>query len=114
VKLTSCKITRSFSFLFFPILSSIHSFNKLHIFDTYIWRSWKLTKMTRQIPVARVLERTVMSDDFEDEIKGLGSGDESPTVTSADMASWAGQPHVKGSSETMRMVLLTFSLVGLQ
>lgn len=31
-----------------------------------------------------------------------------------DMASWAGQPSVKGSSETMRMMLLTFSLVGLQ
>ncbi|TVY90676.1 General alpha-glucoside permease [Lachnellula willkommii] len=51
------------------------------------------------------------SDDFEDEIKGLASGDESPR---ADMASWVGQPHVKGSTEAMRMVLLTFSLVGLQ
>jgi hypothetical protein len=29
-------------------------------------------------------------------------------------ASWAGQPSIKGSSETMRMVLLTFSLIGLQ
>jgi hypothetical protein len=31
-----------------------------------------------------------------------------------EMASWSGQPHVKGSTETMRMALLTFSLVGLQ
>ncbi|RDL34703.1 MFS general substrate transporter [Venustampulla echinocandica] len=30
------------------------------------------------------------------------------------MASWSGQPHIKGSSEAMRMALLTFSLVGLQ
>lgn len=58
-------------------------------------------------------------DEFEDEIKGIGSGDDDDDddgriVTSADMASWSGQPHVKGSSETMRMVLLTFSLIGLQ
>jgi hypothetical protein len=31
-----------------------------------------------------------------------------------DMASWAGQPSIKGSTETMRMMLLTFSLIGLQ
>jgi hypothetical protein len=32
----------------------------------------------------------------------------------AKMASWAGQPSVKGSTESMRMALLTFSLVGIQ
>jgi hypothetical protein len=32
----------------------------------------------------------------------------------AKMASWAGQPAVKGSTESMRMALLTFSLVGIQ
>jgi hypothetical protein len=31
-----------------------------------------------------------------------------------DMASWAGQPAIKGSTESMRMILLTFSLIGLQ
>jgi hypothetical protein len=31
-----------------------------------------------------------------------------------DMASWAGQPAIKGSSESMRMALLTFSIIGLQ
>jgi hypothetical protein len=31
-----------------------------------------------------------------------------------DMASWTGHPHVKGSSESMRMALLTLSSVGLQ
>jgi hypothetical protein len=31
-----------------------------------------------------------------------------------DMASWAGQPSIKGSTESMRMALLTLSLVGLQ
>ncbi len=30
------------------------------------------------------------------------------------MASWAGQPSIKGSSESMRMALLTVSLIGLQ
>ncbi|PVH88354.1 hypothetical protein DL98DRAFT_509066 [Cadophora sp. DSE1049] len=30
------------------------------------------------------------------------------------MSTWQGQPSVKGSTETMRMALLTFSLVGLQ
>ncbi len=29
-------------------------------------------------------------------------------------ASWAGQPAIKGSTESMRMALLTFSLIGLQ
>lgn len=29
-------------------------------------------------------------------------------------ASWAGQPSIKGSTESMRMALLTFSLIGLQ
>jgi len=29
-------------------------------------------------------------------------------------SSWAGQPSIRGSSESMRMALLTFSLVGLQ
>jgi hypothetical protein len=33
---------------------------------------------------------------------------------SEDMASWVGQPAVKGSTESMRMILLTFSLIGLQ
>jgi hypothetical protein len=36
------------------------------------------------------------------------------TDTAGDMASWAGQPAIKGSTETMRMALLTFSLIGLQ
>jgi hypothetical protein len=30
------------------------------------------------------------------------------------MAQWAGQPRIKGSSETMRMIMLTFSLIGIQ
>lgn len=35
-------------------------------------------------------------------------------VTDADMASWVGQPAIKGSTESMRMALLTLSLIGLQ
>jgi hypothetical protein len=30
------------------------------------------------------------------------------------MAIWAGKPTIKGSTETMRMALLTFSLIGIQ
>lgn len=32
----------------------------------------------------------------------------------AVQASWAGKPGIKGSSESLRMALLTFSLIGLQ
>jgi hypothetical protein len=39
--------------------------------------------------------------------KGIG-------IQKEGMASWAGTPAVKGSTESMRMALLTFSLVGLQ
>jgi solute carrier family 45 protein 1/2/4 len=35
-------------------------------------------------------------------------------VEDEDMASWTGQPSIKGSTESMRMALLTFSLIGLQ
>lgn len=31
-----------------------------------------------------------------------------------DMASWAGRPSIKGSTESMRMALLTISLIGIQ
>lgn len=34
--------------------------------------------------------------------------------TIGSMASWAGTPAIKGSTESMRMMLLTFSLIGLQ
>ncbi|KAM0322899.1 hypothetical protein ACHAQA_009241 [Verticillium albo-atrum] len=30
-----------------------------------------------------------------------------------EMSTWAGQPHIKGSSETMRMILLTFNAIGI-
>lgn len=31
-----------------------------------------------------------------------------------EMAQWSGQPSIKGSTEAMRMALLTFSMAGLQ
>ncbi|KAM0645124.1 hypothetical protein ACHAQF_001088 [Verticillium nonalfalfae] len=31
----------------------------------------------------------------------------------AEMSTWAGQPHIRGSSEAMRMVLLTFNAIGI-
>lgn len=54
------------------------------------------------------------AEDFEVEIKGRRRAT-TRRKTDPDMASsWAGQPHIKGSSESLRMALLTFSLIGLQ
>ncbi|RDW85079.1 MFS general substrate transporter-36 [Coleophoma cylindrospora] len=39
---------------------------------------------------------------------------EALVCSAEEMASWAGQPHIKGSSESVRMALLTTSLIGLQ
>ncbi|KXT17552.1 hypothetical protein AC579_6186 [Pseudocercospora musae] len=36
------------------------------------------------------------------------------TATATPLTSWTGQPRIKGSTEAMRMFLLTFSLIGLQ
>lgn len=43
-----------------------------------------------------------------------GHTEEEITEEEADMASWVGQPAIKGSTESMRMALLTLSLIGLQ
>ncbi len=51
---------------------------------------------------------------LENEIKGIDLPDWRAAVAAADMASWAGKPSIKGSTESMRMALLTFSLAGLQ
>ena len=58
------------------------------------------------------------NDDFEpdehraeDRERRRGSGIED---TDSDMASWVGQPAIKGSTESVRMALLTLSLIGLQ
>lgn len=45
-----------------------------------------------------------------EEDRSVNVDDEGPEK----MASWQGQPAVKGSTESMRMALLTFSLVGIQ
>jgi hypothetical protein len=43
------------------------------------------------------------------------NGEEIKVEEDDDMAaSWAGTPAIKGSTESMRMALLTFSLIGLQ
>ena len=44
-------------------------------------------------------------DERYSEIGGRRSG--------AEMASWSGQPAIKGGSEMMRMVLLTFNAIGI-
>jgi hypothetical protein len=48
---------------------------------------------------------------------GTRQGDEEEVKVEEEddmAASWAGQPAIKGSTESMRMALLTFSLIGLQ
>lgn len=49
----------------------------------------------------------------EDPNVEFGEYKEEERVTGT-MASWIGTPAVKGSTESMRMALLTFSLIGLQ
>lgn len=53
-------------------------------------------------------------DEDEDEDEYDREGFSKPELAFSEMASWAGQPAVKGSTETMRMVLLTFCLIGIQ
>ena len=55
-------------------------------------------------------------DEGEQQIARATSDDEDDPFLEddpANMSSWAGQPSVKGSSETVRMMLLTFSSVGM-
>lgn len=49
-------------------------------------------------------------DEDEDEFENQSQGD----IDQDTMSSWSGQPAIKGSSESMRMALLTFSMIGLQ
>lgn len=60
----------------------------------------------------RVVEGLVESS--EGVLRGGDLDFEGYFESKADMASWSGQPTIKGSTEQMRMALLTFSLVGLQ
>lgn len=52
-------------------------------------------------------------EDTDDEDEDIEAG-ELEDLDPEDMASWVGQPHIRGSSESVRMALLTLSLVGLQ
>ncbi len=58
--------------------------------------------------------RPGQEDQIEIETKAFENEEPWGSVREGKMASWAGQPSIKGSSESMRMALLTFSLVGLQ
>ncbi|EDN94156.1 hypothetical protein SS1G_10025 [Sclerotinia sclerotiorum 1980 UF-70] len=60
----------------------------------------------------RVVE--VLGESGEGVLRGGDLDFEGYFESKADMASWSGQPAIKGSTEQMRMALLTFSLVGLQ
>lgn len=46
--------------------------------------------------------------------EGIGRGRTHPARGIDNMTTWAGTPSIRGGSESMRMALLTFSLVGLQ
>ncbi|KAF7921348.1 uncharacterized protein EAE98_004628 [Botrytis deweyae] len=64
----------------------------------------------------RVRSRVVegLGESSEGVLRGGDLDFEGYFESKADMASWSGQPAIKGSTEQMRMALLTFSLVGLQ
>lgn len=53
-------------------------------------------------------------EEVEEELKEEEDTAEGIEAQDEDMASWAGQASIKGSTETIRMILLTFSLIGLQ
>lgn len=53
-------------------------------------------------------------EEEEDDRSEFGEVEELEDNTEMGAASWAGTPTIRGSSESMRMALLTVSLVGLQ
>ena len=55
-----------------------------------------------------------LDEDDEKEDRDADGDEDTESLRVEDMASWAGQPAIKGSTESMRMALLTLSLVGLQ
>jgi hypothetical protein len=63
-------------------------------------------------------ERTADDSSFDSSSDdGIDSYKEQGRIFTArleDMAQWAGQPTIKGSRESMRMALLTFSIIGIQ
>lgn len=63
------------------------------------------SQLPSEVPAAENSSRESRLSDYDFQ-EGLES--------KANMASWSGQPAIKGSTEQMRMALLTFSLVGLQ
>ena len=73
---------------------------------------------TRGHEAERTAERTVFQlDSEEDEVERYKEDQRrkfSARRGLADMASWSGKPAVKGSTEAMRMALLTFSIIGIQ
>jgi hypothetical protein len=60
----------------------------------------------QQQQVAYSTSGTCQADGEEDQAE-VAEGDDNMA------ASWAGQPAIKGSTESMRMALLTFCLIGL-
>jgi hypothetical protein len=64
---------------------------------------------------ARLEDENRQDDDLLDTRHSTDGVDEALFLDNdpANMSSWAGQPSVKGSSEVMRMMLLTFSSVGM-
>ena len=72
---------------------------------------------TRGHEAERTAERIVFQFDSEDEVDRYKEDQRqrfSARRGLADMASWSGKPAVKGSTEAMRMALLTFSIIGIQ
>jgi hypothetical protein len=62
----------------------------------------------------QIEDENIHEDEAYDEDESILENEVEVAVPDDDMAQWAGQPHIKGSTESVRMALLTFGLIGLQ
>lgn len=69
---------------------------------------------TRGHEAERTADDASDCDSYDDAIEKYKEQGRTGTARLQEMASWAGQPAIKGSSESMRLALLTFSIIGLQ
>ncbi|KAK2754984.1 sucrose transport protein [Colletotrichum kahawae] len=68
----------------------------------------------RRVPGSRGVDEREDSDDDDDDDSDNAEDDALVLEQDpAEMSSWSGQPSIRGSSEAMRMVLLTFNTLGI-
>ncbi|KAH0423529.1 sucrose transporter [Colletotrichum camelliae] len=67
----------------------------------------------RRVPGSRGVDEREDSDDDDDDSDNAEDDALVLEQDPAEMSSWSGQPSIRGSSEAMRMVLLTFNTLGI-